>query len=426
MEIWSLIGLVVITFVAIRFINALGKTLPIMELMLLISGLQWIVGPIIEYLYPTMHYKYYMYVEQDEYMSYVVPAYTIFALIVLFLIRNTRAINIPIEKLENYKQYGLFIFMVGVVFDILLPRLPGGLGFFAFLLSNFKFAGAIILFFSNDKRLKQIFYGCIVYLLGISIQNALFHDFVLWSVFFFMIWSLKFKPSKKTVLIVISIGLFSLTTLQTIKAVYRAQVWSGYSGNKLELFTSLLYQVIFSDVDNNNELDGEMNNVRLNQGWIISALMEQVPGRVSYAQGSTITEAISASLVPRFLNPNKKKAGGQENFERYTGLMLGENTSMGISIVGEAYINFGRIGGMLFMLLWGLFLAKVWVWLIKKLNGNILLLAFMPLLFLQVVKAETELVVVLNHLIKSMIVVFGFFWGARRFLNWNLRIETAS
>jgi hypothetical protein len=41
--------------------------------------------------------------------------------------------------------------------------------------------------------------------------------------------------------------------------------------------------------------------------------------------------------------------------------------------------------------------------------------------FLQVIKAETELVVVLNHLIKATIVVYLFFWAAKAFLNWNLK-----
>jgi hypothetical protein len=46
--------------------------------------------------------------------------------------------------------------------------------------------------------------------------------------------------------------------------------------------------------------------------------------------------------------------------------------------------------------------------------------AFLPLMFLQVIKAETELVVVLNHLIKASIVIWAFFWFAKKRLNWKL------
>jgi hypothetical protein len=238
-----------------------------------------------------------------------------------------------------------------------------------------------------------------------------------------MFWAIKFKPSKKLIFTTFMIAAFSLTTLQTIKAVYRVQIWDGYSGNKLELFAGLVIDAIFFNSSTSNELDGEDNNVRLNQGWIISAIMDEVPREQEFLKGETIWEAVSASIFPRFLNPNKKEAGGRENFMKLTGLSLGEGTSMGISIIGEAYGNFNVFGGIIFMGVWAFFLAKIWILLLKKCMKTPLLLAFIPLIFLQVVKAETELVVVLNHLVKSSIVVFGFFWGARKFLKWQLQRE---
>ena len=86
---------------------------------------------------------------------------------------------------------------------------------------------------------------------------------------------------------------------------------------------------------------------------------------------------------------------------------------MDISQVGEAYANFGAIGGMIFMLLVGLFFN----WIIARISkwGNIYpdLIFWLPLIFLQVVKAETSLVTVLNHLTKAMLVAWFFFspWG---------------
>ena len=94
---------------------------------------------------------------------------------------------------------------------------------------------------------------------------------------------------------------------------------------------------------------------------------------------------------------------------------------MGISILGEAYGNFNRFGGIIFMGIWGYFLAMYWRFLFKGLHNNVLLLAFLPIVFLQVIKAETELVVVLNHLIKATIVVYLFFWAAKALLNWNFK-----
>ena len=144
-----------------------------------------------------------------------------------------------------------------------------------------------------------------------------------------------------------------------------------------------------------------------------------MPEKQPFFEGETIKDAISAAVLPRFLNPSKKKAGGQENFRRFTGLDIGDGTSMGISVIGEAYGNYGRNGGIIFMGVWGFVLVLFWRFILKKAQQNILLLAFLPLIFLQVIKAETELVVVLNHLIKASIVVFLFFWASKAFLNWK-------
>ena len=420
MTVLGILGLMLVAFLLIRFVKRLGETVPIMEFMLLLAGLQWILGPMIEYYFPTNHYKYYMYVPEAEYMGYVVPAFAVFVLGIFGGLGALSKVQIPIAQLKRFKYYGLSIFLIGVFFDLISAYLPGTLGFFAFLVGNFKFAGAIILFFSGDTRLRKIFYLALGYLFLRAIQSAMFHDLVLWTVFFYMFWALKYQPTRRQIYLTILLGVFSLSTLQTIKATYRAQVWRGYSGNKLELFTGLVVDAVFTSNNNEETLRGTQNNIRLNQGWIISAIMDEIPRRTTFIGGETIGQAISASILPRFLNPNKTRAGGRENFMRFTGLQLGRGTSMGISIIGEAYGNYGILGGIVFMGVWGFFLARFWRWLLKKASKNLVLIAFLPLIYLQVVKAETELVVVLNHLVKASIVVFAFFWAARNFLNWKI------
>ncbi|TXB63813.1 hypothetical protein [Phaeodactylibacter luteus] len=416
----SIIGLTLVIWVFLRFVRVLGKSVPILELMLLTAGLQWIVGPVIEYLTPSFHYRYYMYVPEAEYMGYIVPAYAFFVLSTLGGLGSYGRLAIPVTQLQRYEQYGLGVFLIGVFFDLISGVLPGTLGFFAFLASNFKFVGAIVLFFSNDPRLRNIFYLALGYLFLSALRQAMFHDLVLWSVFFYMFWALKHQPSKSQIYLTILIGVLSLSTLQTIKAAYRMQVWQGYGGNKLELFADLALDAILSDDRNADQERDVENNVRLNQGWIISAIMDEIPARTPFIGGETIGQAISASILPRFLNPNKTQAGGRENFRRFTGLDISQGTSMGISIVGEAYGNYNVFGGILFMGAWGFFLARFWRFLLKNAGQNLLLIAFLPLIFLQVVKAETELVVVLNHMVKASIVVFGFFWAARNILNWKV------
>ena len=419
MDFWTTIGVIVILIIALRFISQLGEGLPILELMVLIAGAQWIIGPLLEYNSPTLHYKYFMYVDQQQYMNIVVPAFAVFALVVLIGLRALKLPLISIQKLQQYKTYGVTILLIGIFFDFIGSSLPPSLAFFAFLLSNFKFAGAIILYFSDDQKLKQIFYASIVFLLYGSIQAAMFHNFILWTAFFYMFWALQFKPSRQKIVATLLLGALAITTLQTIKSAYRLKVWDGYGGNKIELFSSLIVDAVLLNGANAEQLSGDENNIRLNQGWIISAILDEVPSKKPFFEGETIKDAMSAAVLPRFLNPSKKKAGGQENFRRFTGLEIGDGTSMGISVIGEAYGNYGRNGGIIFMGAWGFVLVLFWRFLLKKVQQNILLLAFLPLIFLQVIKAETELVVVLNHLVKASIVVFLFFWASKAFLNWK-------
>ena len=66
---WSIIGLITVIYVFSIFIKRLGKTLPVLELLLLIAGLQWIVGSFIEYRTDFLHYKYSLYYINDIFIK---------------------------------------------------------------------------------------------------------------------------------------------------------------------------------------------------------------------------------------------------------------------------------------------------------------------------------------------------------------------
>lgn len=422
MNLITFIGIVVVIYVAVVFFKGLGKRLPILELMLLIAGLQWIIGPFIEFSSDFHDPKYYMYVDQSTYMGFVVPAYGLFVLSILALTKKYQVDVQDILDFKKYSSYGLTILYVGIAFDLLGFVLPGALGFLVFLMAGFKFVGAIILFFSDKRIHRLIFYGAIAFLVYISLKKALFHDFILWSTFFYMFFAIKNNPTPRIKFLTLIGGFVMLTVIQAVKSEYRLMLNEGFEGNFAELFFGTVSQKYDTGFFEEDE-DAASLNVRLNQGWIISAVMSHVPRNLEFAHGATIREAVVASLIPRFLNPNKKEAGGQENFELYTGLTLSQNTSMGLSIIGEFYANYGVALGIIAMGVWGLFLALIWRKLLYNTYKIPLLIFFLPLVFLQVVKAETELVVVLNHLIKSIIAIALFFWLTKRYLKWQIFAE---
>lgn len=171
---------------------------------------------------------------------------------------------------------------------------------------------------------------------------------------------------------------------------------------------------IFSDVNIKATI------TRINQGWIIARIMNHTPAIEPFAKGETILEGLEATLLPRIIAPNKAKAGGHENFERFTGKELLKGTSMGLSPLGEAYANFGVEGGILFMFFFGLFfnffLAQIYNFSYRYPT----LILWIPLMFLYVVRAESDFVVVMNYLIKSSVIVWLFYWGFRKFLGIQL------
>ncbi|WP_282041188.1 hypothetical protein [Winogradskyella flava] len=418
MDMWSYIGVISVVFVFYRFLKKLGHTIPILELLLLIAGLQWIVGAFIEYRTSFEHYKYYMYVEEVVYMSYVVPAYILFAIVVLYFSNRAKIVGLNTEQLKKNSSIGILLLIVGLFSDLIAGSVPDTLNFVIYLISAFKYIGVIILFFSNKKYHIRLFYFAILYLVTKALTSGFFHELILWGTFFYMFWAFKNKPTLRANLLTILAGFVISTTIQAVKSDYRTLIWSGYQGNYGSLFIEILGKRLSGGLSENKSEQEELN-VRLNQGWIISAIMEHTPRVQSYAEGSTIDDAIGATLLPRFLSPNKKIAGGVENFEKYTGIELEDNTSMGMSLVGEGYANYGANGGIVFMVIWGLVIGLFWLFLIDKCRYNIVLYFFLPLIYLQVVKAETELVVVLNHLVKASILVFVFLW----FVNKVLKID---
>jgi hypothetical protein len=207
--------------------------------------------------------------------------------------------------------------------------------------------------------------------------------------------------------------------LQAIKFEFREKTWEGnYTGDRLELFTSLFFSKIENMVTGNkdkpgvdflnskNDEIGEVNN-RLNQGWIISKIMSYIPSQSPYLEGETVKEAIFSSLQPRLLNEDKKGGGGKYTFEKLTGMKLLSGTAMGVSIIGEAYGNFGSNGAFMFMFLWGCMLGLFLQVVVKKSNDFYTLPLWLPIIFLQVIKAESDLITVFNHLVKSTVFVFA-------------------
>ncbi len=413
-------GLALSIIVFLKFIKDVGEKIDIRDVIALIAALQWLVGPILAYNFLPEHPLYYMSVGEETYMNYVFTGTFLFIIAMYLPITKDQFIGSKdFERLEefvsNRKFLGYVLIGLGIVFSFLSKFTPGSLAFLFFLLSNMQFVGVFVLLFSDKTINKWVVFALVMGALILnSVAIGMFHELIIWMLFTFLILAYVLKMKTGLKIAIMATGFFAMLLIQSIKEEYREATWYSYSNQKnTAIFQSIVLKRI-SDPASIFE-KSVINNAgaRINQGWIISRIMKHIPEKESFVKGETIKTAFTAAILPRVLAPDKAKAGGHENFERFTGINLAKGTSMNLSIIGEAYGNFGTTGGIVFMFILGLIYNLTIVLIIKLSHKNPTLILWLPLLFFQVIKAETDFAIVINHLVKSAIVVWLVFFVSK-------------
>ncbi|WP_347159296.1 hypothetical protein [Pontibacter chitinilyticus] len=420
----ALTGALFSLFILNSLLLGFGEGIPIHLVIVFMASLQWIVGPILSYYTGINHPFYGMQVPEEQYMSFAVPGVILFYL----------GLSLPLAGLHHLPQTALsnmsnvlkdkvkgayYLIGIGFFSSLISPFAPASLFFFLYLLSQLKFIGCFYLYL-NKSRNNTILYLVFGTLLLDAMVHALFHDLLLWTFFFLFIYCIKNKISLALKITVLLVGFFLVFVLQSVKYQYRDIAWANTSldaFSKSEVFFGMIEDRIFSPDVLFDAKANELTITRLNQGWIITRVMNYVPYVQPFAKGETVRSAFSATLLPRFLDPDKAVvAGGREKMERFTGIVLQEGTSMNISLLGEGYGNYGRNGGILFMFLIGIVFSLFLRYILLKSIRHPTLIFWIPFLFLQVVKAETDLATTLNYLVKASIVMVLVFYGFRNIL----------
>jgi hypothetical protein len=404
----------------------LGVTIPIESFMLSLASIQWLLGPALAYSGYSNHPKYYMYVSQETYYPFAMGGIIVFHLGIAFMTKRKVNFNFEAcekiirEQLEFSPSLPYYLIGLGLFASVLARFIPASLAFLMNLLGNVSFIGVIYLLYSKTKLKWWGLLGMTGLLFMGSLANGMFHDLLLWLSFIAFYLAKIHQFSLRSKLLFVAAGIGFALLIQLVKAEFRTYVWSGYGGNKVSLFINLASDELSEDdtpEDYNSKVESIV--VRLNQGWIISRIMYHIPDEEDYLHGESVKKAIYGSIVPRFADPNKEKAGGQDYFERFTGYNL-KNTSMGASLLGEGYANFGEMGGLLFLFIYALFIGWALNLIFKIAQNYPTIILWLPLLFLQVVKAESDLLRVLNQLTKAALVVYLLYWFLGKQLKWKI------
>lgn len=424
------IGLIVALLVFVKFFNDLGKVISIRNVFSVLMCLQFVIGPYLVYNGFEDYQAYRMKVSEAEYFRYVTPALICF-LLGLYLK--------PGKKHRRYHEYNdisalklwyaqnaqvpLVFIGIGFLFTFVKGQVPGEFAFLAYLLSNLKFIGLFLLLLVDKKlRLKWLLliYGSITVS---SFAGGMFHDLFIWSIFFLMIICFKFKFKRPVKLALISVLVTVALFVQSIKMDLRQRIWQ--QGEEISL--EVLEDSYHASTERSGSGFFSKENLaphitRINQGWIIASLLDNVPRNVDFANGELIYKYLEAALLPRFLSPNKLMSGEKEIFRKYTGHYIGGGTSMGISSVGDAYINYGIYGGWIFMFVYGLLFNLLIRYYISLTPVYPISFVFCLLVLFYTVRPDCELQTTLGHLFKTSLLLFIMY----QFFGKHFRVRTTA
>jgi len=354
----------------------------------------------------------YMPVDKDVYFSFCLPAVAGYCLTLTlpFLKRDgTDSGNYLKELLDKVKSdlkerptVGVYMMAFGVLALYFSNKVPVSFQFILNLVWLSSFAGFLYVFYATGLRLKKIIllaFGAFIigYSLSIGMFTIIAYMGMLMSSYLFLGKRVSFVKKLSFFLIAGCV----LLIIQSVKPLYRQYTWEkGYEGSKLALF----YELAVDRIQQGELLNEEAFfpiYYRTNQGFNISMVMMRIPKRQPHDFGKNLTRNMLASLVPRFLWPDKPEAGGKFNMKFYAGYnLVGFSTNIGP--LGEAYGSFGRSWGIVYMAVLGFFIRLAYQILFRKAAKIPALVLWVPVIFFQVTySAEADTLQIMNSLTKS-------------------------
>jgi hypothetical protein len=417
----AFLGLWLFFFLLCQLFESIGERIPLRILFLFFMAFQLLFTSYLAYfVYPEFQY-YKMVVTPDRYYGYIVPAILAFAVGLYWKekrYQDLEAVNLDELRTMAFSNPGIayFFLIIGVlasfaggVFD------ASGVAFILYVLSLLKFVGLFLVILGNIKIKKWLVISVYASIVISSFREAMFHDLIIWSIFLFAVLGLKYKPSVKIKLIVFTIGIIVIVFIQSIKATYRDNLQqNGEATLDAVVSSTEQVQVAEGGVFSLNSVAPQIS--RFNQGWIIASILDNVPNNVPYAEGETVRLYVEAAFLPRAWAPNKLRAGDKDIFNKYSGRRILEGTSMALSSVGDAYINYGVFGGWVFMFIFGWSISTLMNMMSKRSQLYPFLPLFALVIFAYAIRIECEMQTIMGHIVKSSVILWIIFTLYQRML----------
>lgn len=151
-----------------------------------------------------------------------------------------------------------------------------------------------------------------------------------------------------------------------IRGYIREGSLSGNVIQRVLTFTEL-FAMFYRPFDFDKYRMREVIQMRFDMSDILADQVQQQPLNVPFQYGRTVTDNLLAALVPRILWPDKPvRFGGSEFIKMFTGREYGESTSVNTPVQLEFYANFGPLGAMVLLGLYGYLCARLELSLFRR------------------------------------------------------------
>ncbi len=373
--------------------------------------IQWIVAPLLSVKFPSSDFQYQMVIPFEEYFIYAVPATLALWLGLHWPARRvlrgpvvSLALN-PLPRKVRHLFDGMIL--LGILLSTAWSLIPAGFRFLIVILASFRFLGALgwLLTRMPGWRLRV---GVVLFHLALqSATQGIFYQLVQWAGYCALL--VAFRQRWRWALAgTLLVALLGAGLIQDVKQEYRSALQTGEAQGQLgrlaKLGSLLLGRVTGEDERNEDESFGDIL-VRFNQGWIIARIIDRVPSVVPYAKGATLRDAAVYTVVPRALVPDKPEGASRSLFAKYTGIELSRWTSMGLTVTGELYANFGSVGGIAATFAYGTFVGLLYAWFASMARRSVFWWALLPLFLLPAIEPSWNIEDILNHIVKSGVVL---------------------
>ncbi|MFY7963873.1 MAG: hypothetical protein ACOVO1_03155 [Chitinophagaceae bacterium] len=399
----------------------------IRHIFVLFYSLQYALGSTLSYSFNTSD-TYRMVVPANEYFSYAFPAILFLSLGLFYKTSKSnedKAFSNVYSSLKNTKVNEKLlekIMYISLFVEILNIPFPEVFDFLRYIICSFKYAYVCYHIITKEKINYGILLIPILTLIYKTLITAMFHDLVTWFVFWGLSVCVRYKPSRRTIVTAGSCFIFSVLVLQLAKSSYREKAW-GLESGKQDIGIASFSESITSETKDGGLSVEKLSEsiVRINQGWILCRVMDFVPRYVDHEGLELFNKYIEAAFLPRAFAPNKLSAGDKDLFNKYTGLKLTSATSMGLGLVADAWISYGKEGGWLLLFIYGIFIGLTLKYAENLITKYPYVFFFLPVIYIYPIRPDCETQTSLGHLVKTLflitILAYRFFPKNKQSLN---------